>query len=80
MAQKEGITVLRSKDKKAGKYTPPEAGNVLPHTVQGSKFENFARSFRPLFTKYLANPHAKLLVKKMPFRWPYTHLKLDQTQ
>ena len=37
--------------------------------MQGSKFENFAWSFQPLFTKYLANPHAKLPVKKMLFRW-----------
>ena len=29
------------------------------------------------FTKYLENPLAKLPVKKMPFRCPYIHLKVD---
>jgi hypothetical protein len=53
---------------KAGKKTPPETGNVLPHTLNGSKFESFALSFWPMFAKYIENPHAELPVKKVPFR------------
>ena len=34
----------------------------------------------PLFTKCLEKAHAKLPVKKMPFRCPYTNLKVDRTR
>ena len=43
MAPKAGNTVKRGEAQKAGKLTPPETGNVLPHIVQGSKFGNFAK-------------------------------------
>ena len=65
---------------KAGNKTNPEARNVLPHTVQGSKFKNFAKSFYPLFAKCLDKAHEKLQVKKMLFRQPYSNLKVEGTR
>ena len=54
--------------------------HLFPHTVPGSKFRNFARSFCPLFTNSLEKAYAKLLLKKMLFWCLYTNLKVDQTQ
>ena len=33
-----------------------------------------------MFAKYMEKPHSELPVKKVPFRCPYTHLKVDRTR
>ena len=71
---------FRMYDQKAVNKTSLETYIFLPHTVQGSKFQNFTPSFLALFTKGLEKAHAKLPVKKMPFRCTYTNLKVNRTR
>ena len=56
-------TVIRGVAQKAGNKTPFEIRTFLLHPVQWSKFDNFPKSFCPLFAKLLENVHAKLTFK-----------------